>query len=220
MKLLTAAALGLLLMGNANAYNVLIDFEDSPLDGDFVPAAQNPIASRGFNFSSDNSEKGVMYWPEGPIDDSKALSWCTLAVPYFDYCTPNNTITMTQDGLGPFDLLSLDLGARDNTTSYPNIYVELIGYFVGGGSISTVVLVESESLTTFTLDGNWIDLQSVTIRAPDPGFNAALALDNVSVSTVPVPAAVWLFASGLGLLGWMRRSHACALPTPRRHAPS
>jgi len=25
------------------------------------------------------------------------------------------------------------------------------------------------------------------------------------VSAVPVPAAVWLFGSALGLLGWMRR---------------
>jgi hypothetical protein len=32
-----------------------------------------------------------------------------------------------------------------------------------------------------------------------------IVLDNikVNVSTVPVPAAVWLFASGLGLLGWL-----------------
>ncbi len=28
---------------------------------------------------------------------------------------------------------------------------------------------------------------------------------SVTISTVPVPAAVWLFGSGLGLLGWMRR---------------
>ena len=27
----------------------------------------------------------------------------------------------------------------------------------------------------------------------------------LSMSTIPVPAAVWLFASGLGLLGWVRR---------------
>jgi hypothetical protein len=33
----------------------------------------------------------------------------------------------------------------------------------------------------------------------------AFAIDNVTVNVVPIPAAVWLFASGLGLLGWLRR---------------
>ena len=27
---------------------------------------------------------------------------------------------------------------------------------------------------------------------------------DVAASVIPIPAAVWLFASGLGLLGWMR----------------
>jgi hypothetical protein len=39
--------------------------------------------------------------------------------------------------------------------------------------------------------------------------NCALTalIDNVSIETqvVPVPAAVWLFGSALGLLGWIRR---------------
>jgi hypothetical protein len=39
----------------------------------------------------------------------------------------------------------------------------------------------------------------------DPG-NSFSAIDNVYItSAVPVPAAVWLFASSLGLLGWKRR---------------
>lgn len=199
MKLFTVTTLGLLLISNANAYNILIDFEDSPLDGDFTAAEQDPISSRGFNFSG-TPQKGVMYWPEGPIDDSKAFTWCTITAPVFDWCTPDLSITMTQDGLVAFDLLSLDLGRQD-----VNLDFELTGYFAGGGSISTTVYVQSEALATFTLGSGWTNLQSVTITPLNPGQNRSVALDNISVSTVPVPAAVWLFASGLGLLGWMRR---------------
>jgi hypothetical protein len=74
MKLFTAAALGLLMLGNAGAYNITVDFEDSPLDGDGTPGSE-PIVSRGFEFSGlDN--KGVTNWPLGVQDDSKALHWC------------------------------------------------------------------------------------------------------------------------------------------------
>jgi hypothetical protein len=35
-----------------------------------------------------------------------------------------------------------------------------------------------------------------------PGY---FAVDNISVVPVPVPAAVWLFASALGLLGFRKK---------------
>ena len=37
------------------------------------------------------------------------------------------------------------------------------------------------------------------------GGNDAAGIYMVRTSAVPVPAALWLFGSGLGLLGWMRR---------------
>jgi hypothetical protein len=60
-----------------------------------------------------------------------------------------------------------------------------------------------------TLDPTWI-----TAGAFQVGFNnlvgsyenSGMNYDNVSASVVPIPAAVWLFGSGLGLLGWFRRS--------------
>ena len=58
-----------------------------------------------------------------------------------------------------------------------------------------------------TFDFNWGSLASVSWTNVDP--SQALQLDNISVSTtvVPVPAAVWLFGSGLlGLVGVARRA--------------
>jgi hypothetical protein len=34
-------------------------------------------------------------------------------------------------------------------------------------------------------------------------------VSSVTISTVPIPAAVWLFGSALGILGWARRKSAC-----------
>ena len=199
MKLFATVVTTFLLVGNANAFNILIDFEDSPLDGDITPGAE-PIESRGFNFSG-LIEKGVTQWPLGAVDDSKALHWCAG-----DICSAPATITMTQDGLIAFDLFSLEL-ARNNLDTD----IELIGNFVGGGSISTTVFVDSLTLTSYGLGGGWTNLQSLTITPLNvAGFgNLAVAVDNISVSSaVPVPAAVWLFGSGLGLLGWFRRKKA------------
>ena len=199
MKLFATVVTTFLLVGNANAFNILIDFEDSPLDGDTTPGAE-PIESRGFNFSG-LTEKGVTQWPLGDVDDSKALHWCAA-----DFCGAPATITMTQDGLIAFDLFSLEL-ARNNLDTD----IELIGNFVGGGSISTTVFVDSLTLTSYGLGGGWTNLQSLTITPLNvAGFgNLAVAVDNISVSSaVPVPAAVWLFGSGLGLLGWMKRKRA------------
>jgi hypothetical protein len=56
---------------------------------------------------------------------------------------------------------------------------------------------------TFNLSSAWTGLESVSIHSSD--FYGYMAIDNIVVSVVPIPAAVWLFGSGLGLLGWMRQ---------------
>ncbi len=46
------------------------------------------------------------------------------------------------------------------------------------------------------------------IVVSDPLFGFPVETLAIEVSVVPVPAAVWLFGSALGLLGWMRRRAA------------
>jgi hypothetical protein len=82
--------------------------------------------------------------------------------------------------------------------------------------------------TTADLNDNWYWAGCITCEGgvvPPLGASATLnevfqpdwvgnraeyhfELSNSSV--VPVPAAVWLFGSGLGLLGWIRRKHNCS----------
>ena len=42
---------------------------------------------------------------------------------------------------------------------------------------------------------------------PEPGGGQGRGIISGSISTVPVPAAVWLFGSALAGLGWMKRKH-------------
>jgi hypothetical protein len=77
----------------------------------------------------------------------------------------------------------------------------IFGYKVGGG-------LATDPIGT----GDWLNLQSVSFSVSYPqaggGYSQVFEIDNISASVVPIPAAVWLFGSGLGLLGWFRRKTA------------
>jgi hypothetical protein len=52
------------------------------------------------------------------------------------------------------------------------------------------------------------DMNDVVLVTSSNPNSVGMQLNNIQVSAVPIPAAVWLFGSGLGLLGWMRRKPA------------
>jgi hypothetical protein len=61
---------------------------------------------------------------------------------------------------------------------------------------------------TFTVSGRVISPTTFSPIAPNQfvyGYSTSDAVTSLLINTVPIPAAVWLFGSGLGLLGWFRR---------------
>lgn len=94
-----------------------------------------------------------------------------------------------------FSLVSWDLL---HTASGP-LDVAVTGNLSGGGTIATT-FTATETPATYFFSADWQALVSVEFSS-----GGLVALDNVSISVVPIPAAVWLFGSGLAGLGWMRR---------------
>ena len=74
----------------------------------------------------------------------------------------------------------------------------LTGYYEGGGIVQTGWVSGD-----IVLGAEWQGLESVVFDGSTESFFTGL--DDIVVSVVPVPAAVWLFGSALVGLGFLRR---------------
>jgi len=111
-----------------------------------------------------------------------------------------STISITNDAATPFYLLALDASSMGNTSGQ----LTLSGTLSGGGSVQQVLNLNS-ALTTYNITG-LNNLSALDISFDGSASFAPFDVDNVQMSLVPVPAAVWLFGSALvGLAGWSRR---------------
>lgn len=111
-----------------------------------------------------------------------------------------STISITNDAATPFYLLALDASSMVNPTGQ----LTLTGTLSGGGTVQQVLNLNS-ALTTYNITG-MNNLSALDISFDGSVSFAPFDLDNVQMSLVPVPAAVWLFGSALvGLAGWSRR---------------
>jgi hypothetical protein len=89
-----------------------------------------------------------------------------------------------------FDGLDLDLAAGNYWMGWHHEYA-----------------VETSTLAmTINSSGSFIQTDGISNFDPPPGCASCGDLSfQIRGNVVPVPAAVWLFGSALGLLGWMRR---------------
>ena len=129
----------------------------------------------------------------------------------------------------PGQQIDISLDIRGTTAEGGVFFVELFSELDGGGTSSAVILgggpqFPASATTWQTLNftgfagpdtSGGITLQLNAACAPVAGCISDIEIDNVQifadveVSAVPVPAAVWLFGSGLlGLIGVARRKTA------------
>jgi hypothetical protein len=133
-----------------------------------------------------------------------------------------SVVTMSAANNSAFNLLSFDSGTRtaDFNPTQPSFgqgstAVEVVGNLAGGGTVTDTFTFNGLLFQTFVLPNTFMDLTSVVFTGLGTAPNPEMVLDNIVVTAAtPLPAALPLFATGLGglgLLGWRRKRKAQAV---------
>jgi hypothetical protein len=196
MKVLCIAAL--LLVGSiAVAAPVVIDFDDT------LPTyiGLETYQEDGFTLISNQ--------PDGTLIDQNDIVRNNIGIfsggtssqsLFWGANGANSTISIVADSGLRFSIASLDASSLYNTAGD----LTLTGTKAGGGTVSQTLTLNGD-LTSYNVIG--LGLVTSLVLSFDGTVDAApYDVDNISLNAVPVPAAVWLFASALGMLGWLRRS--------------
>jgi hypothetical protein len=154
---------------------------------------------------------GGLDWSEMWVIDgcayNTASGYCSGIVSG-DYVAYNRFARITDtssDSL--FDFQGAYLSAAWST----GLNIRITGYSDSNLLFDTTVVVDKGAPTWFDfayvgIDHLEFDAYGGTDATPgDSGEGEYFVMDNFTYSVVPIPAAVWLFGSGLGLLGWVRR---------------
>jgi len=174
----SALAVVIGLCACAPAFATTIDFENGSVSG-------GQIESDGFRFYGTSGVGPELYNLSAPNS--------TTSLHVITYQT--STYVMEAISGDSFSLDSLDAISLGSG-------IFMTGFYAAGGTVQFNVGYPAE-WTSFDLDSSWNALERVEFSMGGDGFGASI--DNLVVTAVPVPAAVWLFGSALAGLGWMRR---------------
>jgi PEP-CTERM motif len=186
-----------------------------------------------------HSENGITIAASSPASPPTASDFAHFDVyaALFGGANPDNVgaihtgnvgeqVTFTYNGGSAFDFLNIDITGWRNTTSDPT-GATFVTFTSSSGAIHTVAKLTT-GIVDFSSMVGWTNILYFTISLPIVGGNSftcasdgdnctVVAFDDVTVqaaSATPLPAALPLFASGLGalgLLGWRRKRKKAAL---------
>ncbi len=190
MKKLIALAL-LLASLSANSSIVVLDFEGVVPDNNNT-GALGYYYEDGFLLTTPQGYGVILGQGYDGSDYTSTFAWLV----------PNEQPVLTHESDKSFSLLSLEVGALYEE-NFPQ-YITVVGNPISGSILTAELLIGGDSMQEYSFGSEWSSLVDLTFSSSGSGTSLGL-LDNIKLNVVPIPAAVWLFASGLGLLGWLKR---------------
>lgn len=174
--------------GVANA--AVIDFEGVAPKYSLVNVSPStPYTESGFTLTPFNDQSAV-------FDELALFSMIGNSSDWFGFAE-SNTVTLTSNLSGTFDLLSLLIGP--SFIGNNPIDALITGTLLGGGTVTSSL----KGLTTATSTNlGWTNLTSVYFNSTD---DAGIDNINVTVSSVPEPSTIALLGLGLVGIGFSRR---------------
>jgi len=179
----------LLLCSATEAATVTIDFQEfyDP-DSDLTFSPVGNIETKGFSVET----SGIGVW----LPDFIPIGLGNMAVGVGDL---GSTLTISSVDGQAFNMEAFDYAAVTDSSM-------TLSAVRANGTTSTVSYISSwpsgnGGYDTYEAMGVFNNILSFTLA----GVTATPQVDNFRLTTVPVPAALWLFGSALAGLGWARR---------------
>ncbi len=189
----------------------IVDFEDIPVAvNSAIDDVDYSSGSLFFDISDDHSHfaNGDVYVLEEPMACNDTTFF--FAKGSYDPGPPEGwthpSVVITLEGGGPFDLHALDM--TESLLSAAATEVEIAGSLQGGGTVSTVVVLDGildgvgaqDDFEAVSFDDRWMNLTSVRIQALSGWNEAEWGIDNLEIGYIPEPSLSLLQGVGLGCL--------------------